>query len=60
MFYIQSTGQIWSFGLVIWWILFGHPVFIFWSSGFGLLYLSLNQIVIDTCVWDKNQRSLFF
>ena len=33
MFYIQSTGQIWSFGLVI--------RFLFIRlSGFGLMYLS--------------------
>ena len=39
IFYIWSTYQIWSFGLAIWYLLFGHPVFIylvvrFWSKVF--------------------------
>ena len=29
MFYIWSTGQIWPFGSVIWYLLLGHPVSIY-------------------------------
>ena len=37
MFKIWSSRQIWSFGLVNWLIIFGHPVFIYSIVQFRLM-----------------------